>query len=66
MNEKERVHRTRESIQKGKTPDLVLTSSDQLLFTLKISFFLFYKMSYLNEEVNRKKPSPSVRVPVVI
>jgi len=42
---------------------LVLTSLDQLLFTLKL-YFSFYKTTYLNEEVNRTEPSfPSVRFP---
>jgi hypothetical protein len=41
---------------------LALTSSDQLLFILKISFFLFYKTSYHKEEVNCLEPSSSVRV----
>jgi hypothetical protein len=42
---------------------LVLTSLDHLLFIVKLYFFLFYKTTYLNEEVNRTEPSPSVRVP---
>jgi hypothetical protein len=29
---------------------IVLTSSDQLVFTLMGYFFLFYKTAYLNEE----------------
>jgi hypothetical protein len=41
---------------------LVLVSLDQLLFILK-GFFPLNKTSYLNQEVNRTKPSPSVRVP---
>ncbi len=41
---------------------LVLTSSDQLLFILKL-YFLSYKTSYLNKEVNCIVPSLSVRVP---
>jgi hypothetical protein len=40
---------------------LVLTSLDQPLLILKMS--LFYKASYLNNEVNRTEPSPSVSVP---
>jgi hypothetical protein len=40
---------------------LVLTSLGQLLLILKVLFI--YKTSYLNEEVNCTKPSPSVRVP---
>ncbi len=39
---------------------LVLIRLDNLLLRL---FFLFYKTSYLNEEVNRTLPSPTVRVP---
>jgi hypothetical protein len=42
---------------------LVLTSLDQLLFTLKILFSFFYKTSYLNEEVNCTELFPSVSVP---
>ncbi len=30
---------------------------------LKILFYFFYKASYLNEEVNCTKPSPSVSIP---
>ncbi len=41
---------------------LVLTSLDQLLFKLTLNF-LFYKATFLNEEVNCTEPSPSVRVP---
>jgi len=42
---------------------LVLTSLDQLLLIMKIlSTYLFYKTSYLNEEVNCTKPSPSVSI----
>ncbi len=41
---------------------LVLTSLNELLFKLKLNF-LFYKATYLNEEVNCTEPSPSVRVP---
>jgi hypothetical protein len=36
---------------------LVLTSLDQLLLILQ-TFFLFYKTSYLIEEVNHTEPSP--------
>ncbi len=42
--------------------DLVQTSSDKLLFILKLYFFIFTKQ-YLNEEVNCTEPSPSVKVP---
>ncbi len=42
---------------------LVLTSLDQLLFAVMIFFYLCYKTSYLNEEVNCTEPSPSVSVP---
>jgi hypothetical protein len=42
---------------------LVLTSSEKLLFILNLYFFLFYETSYLNKEVNRTEPCPSVRVP---
>jgi hypothetical protein len=42
---------------------LVLTSLDQL-FLIMQTLFTFYKMScYLNEEVNRTEPSPSVSAP---
>jgi hypothetical protein len=40
---------------------LLLTSSDQLLFSLKIVFTFFAK-SYFNEEVNCTESSPSVSV----
>ncbi len=33
------------------------------LLSIEKVFFLFYKASYLAEEVNRTKPSPSVKVP---
>jgi hypothetical protein len=35
---------------------------DQLLL-IQQTLFTFYKTSYLNEEVNRTEPSPSVSVP---
>ncbi len=35
---------------------LALTSLDLLLFI----FFIFYKTTYLNEEVNGSEPSPSI------
>jgi hypothetical protein len=38
---------------------LELTSLDQLIFKMKKYFPLYYKTSYLNEEVNRTEPSPS-------
>ncbi len=41
---------------------LVLTNLDQLILVLNI-FFLFYKTSYLNKEVNCTEPSTSERVP---
>jgi hypothetical protein len=41
---------------------LVLIILNQLLFILKYCV-PFYKTSYLNEEVNRTGPSPSVSVP---
>jgi hypothetical protein len=41
---------------------LVSTGLDQLLYNLKL-FFPFYKTTYLNEEVNRTDPSPSIRLP---
>jgi hypothetical protein len=41
----------------------VLTSLGQLIFKLKLCFFLFYKTTYLNEEDNRTDPSPSVSLP---
>ncbi len=51
---------------KGKpsTVDLVLTSLYKLLWYCK-HYLLFYKTSYLNEEVNSTKPSPSVREPLL-
>ncbi len=33
------------------------------VFDIKNIIYLFYKTSYLNEEVNRTEPSPSVRLP---
>jgi hypothetical protein len=50
----------REALLKGSlsTIDLlVLTSFDQLLLLLKISFNFFYETSYVNEEVNGTEPS---------
>ncbi len=41
---------------------LVLTSLDQLLLVLK-TLFSFLKTSYINKEVSRTEPSPSVSVP---
>ncbi len=42
---------------------LLLTSFDDLLFTLKILFIFFYKTSYLNEEIYCTEPSPPVSFP---
>ncbi len=42
---------------------LVLTSWDQLIFTLKILFSFLYKTSYLNEEINCTEPSLLVSIP---
>ncbi len=39
---------------------LALTSSDQLLFILKL-YISFYKTTYLNKELNCTEPFPSVR-----
>ncbi len=47
----------------GRISTIALNSSDQLLLIMKIYFFLFHKTAYLNEEVNRTKPSPSVSLP---
>jgi hypothetical protein len=33
------------------------------LFSVDTSIYVFYKTSYLNEEVNRTEPSPLVSVP---
>jgi hypothetical protein len=41
---------------------LVLTSSDRLLFLLKLYYYFFYKTTYLIKEVNCTKPSPSVSI----
>jgi hypothetical protein len=41
---------------------LVSTSSDQLLFILKTIIFLFYKTTYLNEEVSGTESSTPVVV----
>ncbi len=41
---------------------LVLPSLDPLIFIIKL-FLLFYKKSYLNEEVNRTDHSPYVSLP---
>jgi hypothetical protein len=43
--------------------DLVLTSLDQLIFIMNIFFTFVYKTRYLNEDVNRSEPFPSVSVP---
>jgi hypothetical protein len=43
---------------------LVLSSSDQLLLIEDI-FFLFYKITYINEEVNCTEPFPLERAPYV-
>ncbi len=54
----------REVLLKGRLSTvnlLIVTNLDQHF--LIIIFFLFYKISYLNEEVNCTEPSPSVRVP---
>jgi hypothetical protein len=42
---------------------LVLTSSEQLLFVLKLHFSFFAKQPMPNEEVNCTEPFLSVRVP---
>ncbi len=58
--------KTREPLLKGGQTTTVclraLTRLDQLLFKLKL-YICFYKKIYLNEEVNRTEPSPSVGVP---
>jgi hypothetical protein len=41
---------------------LVPTSLDQLLF-ISQTLLLFYKTSYLNEEVNRTEPTTLARLP---
>jgi hypothetical protein len=41
----------------------VLTSSDELLFIMTQSPFLYYKMRYLNREVNHTATSSSKRGP---
>ncbi len=41
---------------------LLLTSSDRLLTILNLYFSIFYRTTFLNKEVNRTEPSPSVRV----
>jgi len=43
--------------------NLVQTSSDQLLFILKLYIFFIFAKQYLNEEVHCTEPSPSVKVP---
>jgi hypothetical protein len=61
---KPNVYSARESSLNGQmsTVDLlVLASSGQLLFILKM-YFLLYK-AYLNKEVISTEPSPSVGVP---
>jgi hypothetical protein len=42
---------------------LALTSSDQLVFLLKVYFLFFVKTYYLKKEVNCTEPSPTVRTP---
>ncbi len=44
---------------------LVLKSLDLLLLTIK-NYLLYYKTSYLNKEVNRTEPSPSVSTPCLL
>jgi len=58
--------RTEKSCLKGRLSTvnfLVLTSLDQLIFIMKIFFTFVCKTSYLNKEVNRTEPFPSVSVP---
>jgi hypothetical protein len=54
----------RESLLKGEgSVQLKQTDSDQLL--LIVIYFLLYKTSYLNKNLNHTDLSPSVRVPRV-
>jgi hypothetical protein len=56
---------TREPLLQGRLSIvdlLVLTSFYQVILTTQM-LFTFYKTSYLNKEVNRTEPSPSVSVP---
>ncbi len=49
------------------TVDLrVLASLNQLLFYIEIIIILFYKTSYLNEEINCTEPSPLVSIPCLL
>jgi hypothetical protein len=49
---------SREPLLKGK-----LTSLDQSNFDVENIFYLCYKTSYLNEDVNCTEPSPSDNIP---
>ncbi len=42
---------------------LVLTSSDQLILSQKLTLYFFLLNKLLKKEVNRTEPFPSVRVP---
>jgi hypothetical protein len=56
---------SREPLLKGRlsTVDLLVLLARIISFYIKILNFFFYKTNYPNEEVNRTKPSPSVRAP---
>ncbi len=45
---------------------LVLTSLDQLFIYIENIINLFYKTSYLNEEVNCTEPFPLVSIPWIL
>jgi hypothetical protein len=55
-----------EPLQKGKTPnDGPCTNyfGSAYFYVEDIYYLLFYKTSYINEEVNRTEPPPSVTLP---
>jgi hypothetical protein len=57
---------TREALLKGKDQYDQTPCANEFLsatFQTESFFFLFYKTTYLNEEVNHTDPSPSVRLP---
>jgi len=58
-------HISREVSPRGRLSTVVLLSLisfDQLLLIMQ-HYFHFYKTRYLNEEVNRTEPYPSIRLP---
>jgi hypothetical protein len=54
------------SLTEGEGSVRLTSSLDQLLFYIENIINLFYKTSYLNEEVNSTEPSPLVSIPWLI